>query len=93
MLFLFDQDEYDELLKYAVVVPSYDGSGLLQSLTDFRGSFPQHTSQQQQQYQETRGATHRQAQRDDEADDEDGMLSLHLSGVHRDWKMKMVLKK
>lgn len=39
------QDEYDELLKYAVVVPSYDIGSLPQTLSDLRGSFPIPTSQ------------------------------------------------
>ncbi|XP_013387505.1 centrosomal protein POC5-like [Lingula anatina] len=35
------QDEYDELLKYAVVVPKFDPSTLPQTLADIRESFPQ----------------------------------------------------
>jgi hypothetical protein len=35
------QDEYEELLKYAVVVPKYDQDRLPKSLTDIRESFPQ----------------------------------------------------
>lgn len=34
-------DEYEELLKYAVVVPKYDQSRLPKTLTDIRDSFPQ----------------------------------------------------
>lgn len=34
-------DEYEELLKYAVVVPKYDDSRLPKTLTDLRESFPQ----------------------------------------------------
>ncbi|CAH1789356.1 unnamed protein product [Owenia fusiformis] len=33
------QDEYDELLKYAVVVPNFDPKGLPRSITDMRSSF------------------------------------------------------
>ncbi|KAL5019681.1 hypothetical protein ScPMuIL_002573 [Solemya velum] len=35
------QDEYDELLKFAVVVPSYDPAAVPKTLMDFRESFPQ----------------------------------------------------
>jgi len=38
------QDEYDELLKFAVVIPKYDPLQLPQTLTDPRESFLQ-TSQ------------------------------------------------
>jgi hypothetical protein len=38
---LFLQDEYEELLKYAVVVPKYDQDRLPKTLTDIRESFPQ----------------------------------------------------
>jgi hypothetical protein len=34
------QDEYDELLRFAVVVPSYNPSSIPRTLQDFRGSFP-----------------------------------------------------
>ena len=34
-------DEYEELLKYAVVVPKYDQDRLPKTLTDIRESFPQ----------------------------------------------------
>ena len=37
----FQQDEYDELLKFAVVVPQYDPSSMQQTLTDTRDSFYQ----------------------------------------------------
>jgi centrosomal protein POC5 len=33
------QDEYDELLRYAVVVPSYDPSSLPAKIIDSKGSF------------------------------------------------------
>ena len=35
------QDEYEELLKYAVVVPEYDPSSIQQTLTDAKDSFYQ----------------------------------------------------
>ena len=38
---MFLQDEYEELLKYAVVVPKYDQDRLPKTLTDIRESFPQ----------------------------------------------------
>ena len=38
---VFLQDEYEELLKYAVVVPKYDQDRLPKTLTDIRESFPQ----------------------------------------------------
>ena len=34
------QDEYDELLKYAMVMPTYDPNKLPKTMADLRGSFP-----------------------------------------------------
>ncbi|XP_053386877.1 centrosomal protein POC5-like isoform X2 [Mercenaria mercenaria] len=39
------QDEYDELLKFAVVVPKYDPAQIPQTLTDAKDSFMQASSQ------------------------------------------------
>ena len=33
------QEEYEELLKYAVVVPTFDPTSVPQTLTDVKGSF------------------------------------------------------
>ncbi|KAL4216760.1 Centrosomal protein poc5 [Mactra antiquata] len=41
------QDEYDELLKFAVVVPKYDPKKLPQTLTDPRDSFMQTSAKEQ----------------------------------------------
>lgn len=41
ILYFLLQDEYDELLKFAVVVPSYDPAAAPKTLMDFRESFPQ----------------------------------------------------
>lgn len=42
-------DEYEELLKYAVVVPKYDQSRLPKTLTDIRESFPQNRPEPRQE--------------------------------------------
>ena len=39
--YLILQDEYEELLKYAVVVPEYDPSSIQHTLTDAKDSFYQ----------------------------------------------------
>lgn len=59
---MFVQDEYDELLKFAVVVPKYDPSHLAQTLTDTKDSFMQASY---------RSATRRNERRQT---DEDGMF-------------------
>lgn len=43
------QEEYDELLRFAVVVPSFDPNHLPKALQDMRGSFPQSSNNQTQQ--------------------------------------------
>ena len=40
IIYFMLQDEYDALLKYAVVMPSFDPSQFPKTLTDVRGSFP-----------------------------------------------------
>ena len=40
------QDEYDELLKFAVVVPKYDPNAMQHTLTDIRDSFCQRNGSQ-----------------------------------------------
>ena len=47
------QEEYDELLKYAVVVPTYDPRQLPKSLKDLRGSFPGRHEEMEQEGDET----------------------------------------
>jgi len=43
------QEEYDELLRFAVVVPSFDPTCMPKSLQDIRGSFPETSNNQTQQ--------------------------------------------
>ena len=55
---MFTQEEYEELLKYAVIVPTYDPQTLPKTLQDLRGSFPHNgigSSTQGHQADEERG--------------------------------------
>ena len=46
------QDEYDELLRFAVVVPSYDVGSIPRTLQDLKGSFPALSNNHTQQTDE-----------------------------------------
>ena len=58
MLFIGEyllQDEYEELLKHAVVVPNYDPKHLPHTMAEVKGSFPQPTREKLIQIQREEG--------------------------------------
>ena len=71
ILMLEFQEEYDELLKYAVVVPTIDTSSLPRMLHDAKGSFLRDVMGQIGQ-QLTNGGTRGQASHHGSENDDDG---------------------
>ena len=72
------QEEYDELLKYAVVVPTIDPGSLPNILHNARGSFLQDImGQMNQQY--TNGVARNQPGHHTSHNDDDGRLSYIYS--------------
>lgn len=53
-LYFMIKDEYEELLKYAVVVPTYDPRQLPKTLSDFRGTFPGFDSRSMQRQEQVK---------------------------------------
>lgn len=53
--YFWHQEEYEELLKHAVVIPNYDPKRIPHTMTEVRGSFPQATREKLVQIQREEG--------------------------------------